>query len=77
MNTATLSRLIRDHRTGQVHLPHEMVMVLGLSENLGRTLIKVNGRRVENRFCSLTTSRQLQISSRAGSLYGKIAPSNI
>jgi hypothetical protein len=41
VNTATLSRLIRDHRTGQVHLPHEMVMVLGLSENLGRTLIKV------------------------------------
>jgi hypothetical protein len=41
VNTAILSRLIRDHRTGQVHLPHEMVMVLGLSENLGRTLIKV------------------------------------
>ena len=41
MNTATLSRMIRDHRTGQVHLPHEVVMVLGMSENLGRTLIKV------------------------------------
>jgi hypothetical protein len=41
VNTATLSRMIRDHRTGQVHLPHEVVMVLGMSENLGRTLIKV------------------------------------
>ena len=41
MNTATLSRMIRDHRTGQVHLPHEVVTVLGMSENLGRTLIKV------------------------------------
>jgi hypothetical protein len=41
VNTATLSRMIRDHRTGQVHLPHEVVTVLGMSENLGRTLIKV------------------------------------
>jgi hypothetical protein len=45
VNTATLSRLIRDHRTGEVHLPHEVVIVLGLSENLGRTLIKVKWPR--------------------------------
>jgi hypothetical protein len=36
VNTATLSRMIRDHRTGQVHLPHEVVTVLGMSENLRR-----------------------------------------
>jgi hypothetical protein len=38
---ATLSRMVRDHRTGQVHLPHEPVVVLGVRQNLGRTLIKI------------------------------------
>jgi hypothetical protein len=38
---ATLSRMVRDHRTGQVHMPHEPVAVLGVMQNLGRTLIKI------------------------------------
>ena len=41
MTTATLARMVRDHRTGNVHLPHEPVAVLGIMENLGRTLIKI------------------------------------
>jgi len=41
MTTASLARIVRDHRTGEVHLPHEPVAVLGITENLGRTLIKI------------------------------------
>lgn len=41
MNMATLSRIVRDHRTGVVHLPHEQFMVLDTRENLGRTLIRI------------------------------------
>ena len=41
MIIATLSRMVRDHRTGQVHMPHEQVAVLGVMQNLGRTLIKI------------------------------------
>ncbi len=41
MTQATLSRMVRDHRTGQVHLPHEPVAILGVRQNLGRTLIKI------------------------------------
>jgi len=41
VTTASLSRMVRDQRTGEVHLPHEPVAVVGIMENLGRTLIKV------------------------------------
>lgn len=37
----SLSRMVLDHRTGQVHVPHEAVAVLGVMQNLGRTLIKI------------------------------------
>ena len=41
MTTASLSRMVRDQRTGQVHMPHEAVAVMGIIQNLGRTLIKI------------------------------------
>jgi hypothetical protein len=41
MTTASLARMVRDHRTGEVHLPHERVAVLRTTENLGRTLFKI------------------------------------
>ncbi len=41
MNTASLARMVRDQRTGEVHLPHETVAVMGTMENLGRTLIRI------------------------------------
>ena len=41
MTTASLGRLLRDHRTGEVHIPHEPVAILGVKENLGRTLFGV------------------------------------
>ncbi len=39
--TATLQRMIRDPRTGEVHLPHEPLLIVRTMENLGRTLIKI------------------------------------
>ncbi|HEY2124609.1 MAG TPA: hypothetical protein VGG94_04010 [Chthoniobacterales bacterium] len=33
--------MVRDHRTGLVHPPHEPIEVLGITQNLGRTLIRI------------------------------------
>jgi hypothetical protein len=41
MTTASLARMVRDHRTGEVHLPHETVAVLQTMQNLGRALFKI------------------------------------
>jgi len=39
--TATLQRMVRDPRTGEVHVPHEPLSIIQTMENLGRTLIKI------------------------------------
>ncbi len=39
--TATLQRMVRDPRTGEVHMPHESLSIIRTMENLGRTLIKI------------------------------------
>jgi hypothetical protein len=39
--TATLLRIVRDPRTGEVHMPHEPLSIIRTMENLGRTLIKI------------------------------------
>ena len=39
--TATLQRMVRDPRTGEVHVPHEALSIVRIMENLGRTLIKI------------------------------------
>jgi len=39
--TATLQRMVRDPRTGEVHMPRESLSIIGTMENLGRTLIKI------------------------------------
>src|SRR6266481_10077279 len=39
--TATLQRMVRDPRTGEVHLPHEPLSIIRTMEKLGRTLIKI------------------------------------
>ena len=41
MTTASLRRMVRDHRTGAVRVPHEPVAIPGVTKNLGRTLFKV------------------------------------
>jgi hypothetical protein len=39
--TATLQRMVRDPRVGEVHMPHEPLSIIRTMENLGRTLIKI------------------------------------
>ena len=41
MTTATLQKLVRDPRSGEVHLPHERVQLLGVVRNLDRILLRV------------------------------------
>jgi|HubBroStandDraft_1064217.scaffolds.fasta_scaffold10567_3 hypothetical protein len=37
----TLLRMVRDPRTGQVHMPREPLSIIRTMENLGRTLIQI------------------------------------
>ncbi len=39
--TATLQRMVRDPRTGEVHMPQEAISIIRTMENLGRKLIKI------------------------------------
>ena len=41
MTTATLRRVVRDPRSGEVHLPSERVAIVRVMRNLDRTLVKV------------------------------------
>jgi hypothetical protein len=39
--TATLRKLVRDPRTGEVHLPSELLEILRINRDLGRTLLTI------------------------------------
>lgn len=41
MTTTTLVKVVRDPRSGEVHLPSEQVAILRVTRNLDRTLLKV------------------------------------
>jgi len=41
MHTTTLVRIVRDPRSGEVHVPNERVAILAITRNLDRTLLKV------------------------------------
>jgi hypothetical protein len=41
MTTATLVKVVRDPRSGEVHLPKEQVAIMSVIRNLDRTLLKV------------------------------------
>jgi hypothetical protein len=41
MTTATLRTVVRDPRSGEVHLPSERVAIVKVMRNLDRTLVKV------------------------------------
>jgi hypothetical protein len=41
METANLVKIVRDPRSGEVHLPNERVAILRVTRNLDRTLLKV------------------------------------
>ena len=38
---ATLQRMVRDARTGEVHMPHAPLSIIRTMKNLGGTLIKM------------------------------------
>jgi hypothetical protein len=41
MTTATLLKVVRDPRSGEVHLPHEQVVIMSVMRNLDRKLFNV------------------------------------
>jgi hypothetical protein len=41
MTTATLMRVVRDPRSGEVHLPKEQVAIMSVMRDLDRALLKV------------------------------------
>jgi len=41
MTAATLIKIVRDPRSGEVHLPNERVAIMSVVRNLERTLLKV------------------------------------
>src|SRR5215468_5799939 len=44
MQTATLAKIVRDPRSGEVHVPNERVSIVAVMQNLNRTLLKVRWR---------------------------------
>ena len=40
MQTTTLVRIVRDPRSGEVHVPNERVAILAITQNLDRTLLR-------------------------------------
>ena len=75
MQTATLVRIVRDPRSGEVHAPNERVAILGILQNLGRTLLRVRWQAggdcvifpddVDQKSCPLSGSRDRDASSLA------------
>ena|SRR5215467_1461920 len=67
MQTATLAKIVRDPRSGEVHVPNEPVAILAVMQNLNRTLLKVRWRGggdcvifpddVDEKSCPLSGSR--------------------
>jgi hypothetical protein len=45
MTMVTLQKLVRDPRSGEVHLPHERVQVLSVVRNMDRILLRVKWQR--------------------------------
>ena len=41
MTTASLVKVVRDPRSGEIHLPREQVAIMSVRRNLDRTLLKV------------------------------------
>ena len=57
MATATLQKLVRDPRSGEVHLPHERVQLLGVVRNLDRILLRVKWQGGGDCICFPTISK--------------------
>ena len=78
MQTTTLVRIVRDPRSGEVHVPNERVAILAITQNLDRTLLKVRWEAggdcvifpddVDEKTCPLPVSRSCEASSHATQL---------
>ena len=78
MQTTTLVRIVRDPRSGEVHVPNERVAILAITQNLNRTLLKVRWEaggdcvvfsdNVDENSCSLSGSRNRDGSSQGTEL---------
>ena len=75
MQMTTLVRIVRDPRSGEVHAPNERVAILGITQNLNRTLLRVRWEAggdcvifpddVDEKTCPLSGSRNRDASSYA------------
>ena len=78
MQTTTLVRIVRDPRSGEVHVPNERVAILAITQNLNRTLLRVRWEAggecvifpddVDDKSCPLSGSRNRDASSGATEL---------
>jgi len=78
MQTTTLVRIVRDPRSGEVHVPNERVAILAITQNLNRTLLRVQWEAggecvifpddVDEKSCQLSGSRNRDASSHATEL---------
>jgi hypothetical protein len=48
MTTATLMKVVRDPRSGEIHLPGEQVTVMSVTRNFDRTLLMVRWQAGDN-----------------------------
>lgn len=44
MQTVTLAKIVRDPRSGEIHVPNERVAILAVTQNFNRTLLKLRWR---------------------------------
>jgi len=75
IQTATLVKIVRDPRSGEVHVPKERVAVLAVIQNLNRTLLKVRWEAggdcvifpddVDEKRCPLSDSQRCDASFQA------------
>ena len=75
IQTATLVKIVRDPRSGEVHVPKERVAILAVIQNLNRTLLKVRWEAggdcvvfpddVDEKRCALSDSQRCDASFHA------------
>jgi hypothetical protein len=78
MQTTTLVRIVRDPRSGEVHVPNERVSILAITQNLDRTLLRVRWEGggdcvifpddVDEKSCPCPGSRNREATSHATAL---------
>jgi hypothetical protein len=60
--TATLAKVVRDPRSGEIHRPAEQVAILAVKRNLNRTLLKVRWQTEAIAWCPRRPGRMPRVS---------------